>query len=350
MALRVLLTGAAGFIGSRIATAMAAAGHDVVGVDLLLPQAHGTDPAVPPGVHRVDVRAAGSWVGLLDGVDVVCHQAAMVGAGASVADLPLYAGHNDLGTATLLAAMAAAGVRHFVQASSMVVYGEGRYVCPRHGQVRPGAREVDALERGDFDNHCGGCGAPLEWSTVEEDERLDPRSSYAASKVAQEHYATAWARQGPGTSISLRYHNVYGPGMPRDTPYSGVAALFRSALERGGLPEVFEDGAQMRDFVHVSDVARANLLAVEAVTTRTEGEAAAYNVCSGSPVSMLDVAQAVVAGTGSSEQPVVSGRYRAGDVRHVVASPDLARRELGFAAAVGPREGLARFATEPLRG
>jgi dTDP-L-rhamnose 4-epimerase len=289
------------------------------------------------------VRDAEALAPLLQGVDVVCHQSAMVGAGVTVADLPSYASHNDLGTAVLLAAMHAAGVGRLVVASSMVVYGEGRYACSEHGSQVPGPRSVEALEEGDFENHCSLCGRPLTWETVDEDARLDPRSSYAASKVATEHYVSAWARQAPGAAVALRYHNVYGPLMPRDTPYSGVAAMFRSSVERGEPPQVFEDGGQMRDFVHVDDVARANLLAAEAVG---ESGFSAYNVCSGTPVSILDVARAVA---GSGPAPEVTGGYRLGDVRHVVASPERAARELGFRAQVEPAVGLAAFRHDPLR-
>lgn len=348
--MKVLLTGAAGFIGTAISRQLADAGHEVVGIDLMLDSAHGSSTP-PGGVHQLDVRVAGSpeWAALLRGTDVVCHQAALVGAGVRVGDLPAYASHNDLGTAALLAAMHEAGVDRLVLASSMVVYGEGRYACPEHGEQLPGPRAVAALADGDFENHCRACDRPLDWELVPEDATLDPRSTYAASKLAQEHYASAWVRQARTGAIALRYHNVYGPGMPRDTPYSGVAAMFRSSLERGERPQVYEDGGQARDFVHVDDVARANVLAMEQVVAESVPRFAAYNVCSGTPVTILDVARRVSAGSASRLEPEVTGDFRPGDVRHVVASPERAARELGFTASVHPEAGLADFATAPLR-
>jgi dTDP-L-rhamnose 4-epimerase len=348
--MRVLVTGAAGFIGSAVMTGLRDEGHDVVGLDALIVQAHGADGVVPPWVTRADVRDAAALAGLLTGVDVVCHQAAMVGAGVTAADLPLFAAHNDLGTATLLAAMAAAQVPHVVLASSMVVYGDGRYACPKHGGQRPTVRSLEALEAGRFDVECPLCRQPMTWQLVDEDAPLSPRSGYAASKLAQEHFVAAWARQAGGRAIALRYHNVYGPGMPADTPYSGVAAMFRSALENGMAPRVFEDGGQMRDFVHLDDVVAANVRAVESVSTSPGGALTPYNICSGRPVSIAEVARLVGNGVaGAAVEAVVTGEFRPGDVRHIVASPERARRDLGFAATVMPDVGLPRFAREPLR-
>jgi dTDP-L-rhamnose 4-epimerase len=345
---RVLLTGSAGFVGGAIGRALDDAGDEAVRVDVMLDQAHGST-AAPEGTHQVDVRDAATWAHLLRGVDVVCHQAALVGAGVTVADLPAFAAHNDLGTAALLAAMHGAAVHRLVLASSMVVYGEGRYACAEHGDQVPPPRSTAALDAGDFENHCPVCGAVLTWALVDEDARLDPRSSYAASKVAQEHYASSWVRQAGSAAVALRYHNVYGPGMPRDTPYAGVAAMFRSSLERGEPPQVFEDGGQLRDFVHVDDVARANLAALRAVGDTEPGSYAAYNVASGRPVGILDVARLVAEGTSSDLTPLVTGGYRLGDVRHIVASPARATAELGFTAEVLPEVGLPEFATAPLR-
>ena len=339
------MTGAAGFIGARVGQALAADGHDVVGVDAMLPAAHGSAQP-PPGCLRVDVRDADALAPVLQGVDVVCHQSAMVGAGVDAADAPAYGSHNDYATTVLLAQMYAAGCRRLVLASSMVVYGQGRYDCPVHGHVDPQPRSREDLDAGIFEHRCPVGGEGLSWRLVDEDAPLRPRSLYAASKVAQEHYALAWAEAADGHVIALRYHNVYGPGMPRDTPYSGVAAIFRSALENGAAPQVFEDGAQMRDFVHVDDVAAANVAAVNRVGSM--GFLAA-NVCSGQPISIREVAEQLSRASGGPA-PQVTGRYRNGDARHIVADPTRARELLGFSAKIAPAAGLKEFATAPLRG
>ena len=346
--MRVLLTGAAGFIGSQVDAALRAAGHDVVAVDALLPAVHGSNPVLPPGCRRVDIRDGEALAPLLDGVHLVCHQAAMVGAGVDAADAPAYGGHNDFATTVLLAQMFAAGVRRLVLASSMVVYGQAHYACQDHGPVDPLPRRRADLDAGIFEHRCPVCGLDVTWQLVDEDAPLRPRSLYAASKTAQEHYALAWSEATGGSVVALRYHNVYGPGMPRDTPYSGVAAIFRSALEKGEPPRVFEDGGQMRDFVHVDDVAAANLAAASA----DRGGFSAFNVCSGRPISILGVAAALCDARGDSSgsvSPVITGQYRSGDVRHIVADPRRAAEALGFRAAVDPREGLREFAFAPLR-
>jgi dTDP-L-rhamnose 4-epimerase len=347
---RVLVTGGAGFIGGHVVPALADAGLDVRVLDALLPAVHaGSWPSwLDARAQRVqgDVRDGDLLDRVLGDVDVVCHQAAMVGLGVDLQDLPEYVGHNDLGTAVLLAAMDRAGVGRLLLASSMVVYGEGRYRCVTHGVVRPGPRTEDDLASALFDPRCPVCAQPLAPGTVPEDAPLDPRNVYAASKTAQEHLAASWARASGGTAVALRYHNVYGPHMPRNTPYAGVASLFRSALERGEPPRVFEDGGQRRDFVHVHDVARANLLAVQAAPPG--GALTPYNVASGVPHTVGDLARALADASGGPP-PVVTGEYRLGDVRHVVASPARAAAELGFRAQVPFADGVREFATAPLR-
>lgn len=346
--MRVLVTGGAGFIGAQVVDVLRDQGHEPVVLDALLAAAHPVEPALPDAEFlRGDVRDADAVRGALRGVDAVCHQAAMVGLGKDFGDAPDYVSCNDLGTAVLLAGMAEAGVRRLVQAGSMVVYGEGRYECPRHGVVRPGPRAAEDLRAGRFEPRCPHCGAALAPGLVAEDAPLDPRNVYATTKLAQEHLAAAWARATGGSAISLRYHNVYGPGMPRDTPYAGVASFFRSALARGEAPRVFEDGGQRRDFVHVRDVARANAAALAALAAPSphgaDGRHTAYNTGSGEPHTVGEMA-AVLARAHGGPDPVVTGEFRLGDVRHITADSARLRRELGWRPQVGFAEGMAEFA------
>ncbi|MFD0549005.1 NAD-dependent epimerase/dehydratase family protein [Streptomyces rectiviolaceus] len=349
--MRVLVTGGAGFIGSHVVEALTERGHEVVVLDALLPSAHAEPPRPPAGQRWTvaDVRDRDAVRDALRGVDAVCHQAAMVGLGKDFADAPEYVGCNDLGTAVLLAAMAESGVRDLVLAGSMVVYGEGRYECARHGAVRPGPRAAADLDAGRFEPLCPDCGAELRPGLVGEDAPTDPRNVYASTKLAQEHLAAAWARATGGRAVSLRYHNVYGPGMPRDTPYAGVASFFRSSLERGEAPQVFEDGCQRRDFVHVRDVAAANATALESLRERDAGVCTAYNTGSGEPHTVGEMARELARAFGGPA-PVVTGEYRLGDVRHVTADSGRLRAELGWRADVGFAEGMASFAKAPLRG
>ncbi|MFF6883732.1 NAD-dependent epimerase/dehydratase family protein [Streptomyces sp. NPDC012421] len=341
--MRVLVTGGAGFIGSHIVSSLDRAGHEPVVLDVLLTSAHSTVPESSAREFlRVDVRDAEGVRAALRGVDAVCHQAAMVGLGKDFADAPAYVGCNDLGTAVLLAGMAEAGVRRLVLAGSMVVYGEGRYDCSRHGRVRPGPRRPEDLAAGRFEPRCASCGAELSSGLVGEETPADPRNVYAATKLTQEHLAAAWARSTGGTAVSLRYHNVYGPGMPRDTPYAGVASLFRSALARGEAPRVFEDGGQRRDFIHVRDVAAANVLALEA-DTPPAGALTPYNTGSGNPRTVGEMAAALARAHGG-QGPVTTGEFRLGDVRHITADSSRLRRDLGWRPEVGFAEGMEEFA------
>jgi dTDP-L-rhamnose 4-epimerase len=336
----VLVTGGAGFVGSHLVDLLVDGGHEVVVLDSLV--AHGG--ARPPWwrdeveAHHGDVRDPDAWRAAVRGVEVVCHQAARVGLGVDPSDVVAYVDDNDAGTAAGLYVLHETGFAgRFVLASSMVVYGDGRYRCARHGDVRPSPRSAADLAARRYDPPCPACGRALDWALVDESAPLDPRSTYAATKVHQEHLCHVWARETGVAVTALRYHNVFGPRCPLGTPYAGVASLFASAVAAGRRPTVFEDGRQTRDFVHVHDVARANLLAIE----RGEPYAGAVNVASGRPCTVLDVAVAACAGSGL--EPDVVGGGRLGDVRHVVADPARAAAALGFRAALafevncGPR-------------
>jgi dTDP-L-rhamnose 4-epimerase len=343
----VLVTGAAGFIGSHVVDALIGDDIEVVAVDALHAGAHdGPPPYLHPDAehHRVDVRDHDALGTLLEGVDAVNHQAAMVGLGLDLGDITEYVDINALGTATLLRALHDRAFRGpLVLASSMVVYGEGAYRCGDCGPQRPLPRTATDLDAGRWEPPCPSCGGSLAAAPVTEDAPPDPRNVYAATKLHQEHLVESYAREHTSTATSLRYHNVYGPRMPRDTPYAGVASIFRSALEAGRAPQVFEDGGQTRDFVHVEDVARANVLALGA------GVPGPFNVASGDPHTVLEMADALANAFEGAPAPEVVGGYRLGDVRHVFASPERAGAELGFRAGVGFAEGMHGFARAQLR-
>lgn len=325
--MRVLVTGGAGFIGQPVVRALRQAGHEPQVLDRAL------DPA-DDVTDLTRVRAA------LAGCDAVVHLAAKVGLGVHLDDLDDYVRQNDLGTAVLLRAAAGAGVRRLVYASSMVVYGEGAYVCPEHGPTHPPPRTVADLDAGRFDPLCPRCGADLVPGLVPEAAPLDPRNVYAATKVHGEHLAAAWAREIGGIVAALRFHNVYGPGMPRSTPYAGVASLFADALARGEAPRVFEDGGQRRNFVHVDDVAAAVAAALEAplspgVTPLNIGSR---------DVTTIGQMAALLSEAAGGPAPVVTGQYRLGDVRHITADCRAAAEVLSWHAARPLREGLLDLA------
>jgi dTDP-L-rhamnose 4-epimerase len=340
---KVLLTGGAGFIGRHVMRELTGRGHAVRVLDSLRTDVHGGPRWTPPAgvdLHVADVRDRAALDTALAGVEAVLHLAAKVGLGVDVGDLPDYASSNDAGTAELLAGMARAGVKRLTLASSMVVYGEGVGHCAQHGAVAPGPRTEAALSAGQFEPPCPHCGAPLQTALVAESAPLDPRNAYASSKVAQEFYAANWARVTGGCVAALRYHNVYGPGMPRDTPYAGVAAIFTAALRRGEAPNVFEDGGQRRDFVHVRDVAAATVLACE----RHVSGVRAFNVGSGTPRTVGEMASALSAAL-QGPPPAVTGHYRLGDVRHITADSSRLRAELGWAPKVAFADGMAELAS-----
>ncbi|MDQ4028558.1 MAG: SDR family NAD(P)-dependent oxidoreductase [Actinomycetota bacterium] len=348
--MKVLVTGGAGFIGSHIVDALIEAGAQVRVVDNLHPSTHHEAPQYlneKAEFFRIDLADENAAAQVVGGMDAVCHQASMVGLGQSFNDVTDYVKNNDVGTACLLRAMYGTGFTgRLVLASSIVVYGQGLWRCREHELVRPAPRARADLERGIFDPRCPKCGGALEPQRITEAMPADPVNVYAATKLHQEHLCFVYGGETGVPVAALRYHNVYGPRMPRDTPYAGVTSIFRSRLEAGMPPRVFEDGNQQRDFIHVRDVAHANLRCL----LGDRGPAGAFNIATGEAHSVGEMAAALAAAFGpDAPRPQVTGDFRTGDVRHVVASPKRANRDLDWHARVSFDVGMKEFSTSSLR-
>jgi dTDP-L-rhamnose 4-epimerase len=346
----VLVTGGAGFVGSHVVDELLARGCEVRVLDSLDPAVHSGRPGyLRPEAELIegDLRDRHLVARAVRGVGAVAHQAGTVGLESGFSEAARYVGSNDLGTAVLLGCLAEEGFSGTVAlASSMVVYGEGGYSCREHGAVRPLPRNAADLAAGRFEPGCPVCGGPLEPHPLPESAPPDPRSVYAATKLAQERLCELFARERSTRCLALRYHNVYGPRMPRDTPYAGVASIFLSSLAEGRAPAVFEDGGQLRDFIHVRDVARANAIAV----LEDSAASGAYNVATGRPRSVGEMARELAAARGpGAPAPWVTGEFRLGDVRHVFADAERATAELGFRARVDFAEGMRELAGATLR-
>ena len=342
----VLVTGGAGFIGSHAVDALLAGGESVRVLDNLDPLAHPDGAPLRLNAEaelvRGDLRDRAALGRALSGTDRVLHLGGVVGNGESMVNVRRAVDVNAGGTAALLEAVLARRdrIRRLVVASSMVVYGEGSYACADHGPRSPALRSSEQLRRREWEPTCPDCGRPLEPRPTSEDASLRPTSVYGVTKRDQEELALVLGRAYGLETVALRYLNVYGPGQALGNPYTGVAAIFAARLLNGRRPRVFEDGAQIRDLVHVSDVVRATLAALEAPSAPGR----AINVATGRRLRIAELARRLAAALGSELTPEITGEYRAGDIRHCFADVGLARELLGFEARMGLDEGLPELA------
>ena len=337
------MTGGAGFIGSHLVDALLASGEQVRILDNLDPLAHpsGDPPGhLDPGAEliRGDLRSADDVGAALEGVDRVFHLGGIVGNGESMVNVRKAIDSNPGGTATLLEEVIRRReqVRRVVVASSMVVYGEGSYRCAEHGIVEPGLRPSSQLRERRWEPLCPSCGHDLEPIPVTEDRPLRPVSVYGISKRDTEELALVLGEAYGFEAVALRYLNVYGPRQALGNPYTGVAAIFSARLLGGKAPRVFEDGEQIRDLVHVSDVVAATIAAMESAGAPGH----AFNVCTGRRIRIAELAGKLAELLAPDLKPEITGEFRAGDIRHCFADPSLARELLGFEATVTIEEGL----------
>lgn len=343
---KVLITGGAGFIGSHLADQLLRAGHRVRVLDNLSPQVHGEGAARPGYLHRDvelmvgDVRSPDAVRRALADVDVVFHFAALVGVGQSMYRVADYTSVNVLGTSVLLEAIAKRPVQRLIVASSMSIYGEGRYLRRDGSVVDDARRSRDRVASGEWEL-VDEAGHPLRPVPTPEVKTPSLESVYALSKYDQERLCLVLGQAYGIPTTALRFFNVYGTRQALSNPYTGVLAIFASRLLNGKPPPLFEDGEQRRDFVSVHDVARACCLAM--TSERAPGHA--FNIGSGVPYTVKEIAHELSSVLGRRIAPEVTGQYRAGDIRHCFADVTRARELLGYEARVDFDEGLAELST-----
>ncbi len=342
--MHILVTGGAGFIGSHLVDALVAEGHRVRVLDALVPQVHGEAAERPAHLNpaaefiRADVCDEQALARALEGVEAVYHEAAEVGVGQSMYEMQRYVRANTFATSALLEHVVARKdrIKKLVVASSMSIYGEGAYACPVHGAVFPQLRPSEQLRDRRWEVECPRCASELRPMPTNEEKPLFPTSVYAITKQDQEQLCLVVGRTYGIPSVALRYFNVYGTRQALSNPYTGVCAIFSSRLLNNQRPVIFEDGAQARDFVHVSDIVRANLLALE--TDRADYSA--VNIGTGRATSVGEVARLLAEGLGVGADPELVGKYREGDIRHCIADITRARKLLGYEPRVTLEEGI----------
>jgi dTDP-L-rhamnose 4-epimerase len=339
----VLVTGGAGFIGSHLVDELVAEGYDVTVVDNLTEQVHDEKPDyINEEAEYVwgDVRDKELMTELLEDADVLNHQASAVGVGQSMYEIEKYVEVNTLATARILDIIVndEIDLEKIVVASSMSIYGEGEYRCPEDDEIRyPSLREEEQMKTGQWEHVCPDCGTELEPIPTSESKPRESTSVYAISKKDQEELTLSVCRAYDIPAVALRYFNIFGSRQSLDNPYTGVCAIFSSRIKNDNPPLIFEDGEQTRDFIHVSDVARANRLAMESDATDV-----AVNIGTGNPVTINNIARTLIELYGKEDElePEIANDFRQGDTRHCYADPSLAAEELGLEPEVGLEEGM----------
>jgi dTDP-L-rhamnose 4-epimerase len=343
----ILITGGAGFVGSHLADALLRAGHKVRVFDNLTPQVH---PAGPPAylskeveLMAGDMRDYEAVKRAIAGVDVIFHLAAAVGVGQSMYEITHYIGANTQGTANLLQALldTRLKIEKLVLASSMSIYGEGRYLCAECGEVAPPPRSLERLKEKQWEMQCPVCGRIVTPLATAETKPLQCTSIYALSKKDQEEMTLLFGRTYGLPVVALRYFNIYGTRQALSNPYTGVAAIFASRLLNKRAPMIFEDGCQLRDFVSIDDVVQASILAMET----SAGDGTALNIGSGVPISISQVAEELTKSLGESMRAEITGKYRAGDIRHCFADITKAQQVLGYRPQHTFADGIAGLVT-----
>lgn len=352
MAIKVLITGGAGFIGSNVALKLIEKGYEVTVLDILSPQIHGDNPDITSPLYQSikekvrfihgSVTSREDWMKALDGQDTVIHLAAETGTGQSMYEIEKYVNTNIGGTALLLDILTNAKhqVKRVLVAESRAIYGEGKYLCEICGEVYPLDRKDEDMEKGDYECHCPKCGKPIKLVSTTEDSTIHPSSVYGITKQVQGQLVHLVCPTIGVESVSFRYQNVYGPGQSLTNPYTGILSIFSTRIKNHNPINIFEDGLESRDFVYIDDVVDATIKGLEI----PEANGYVFNVGTGVATDVLTVAKTLCEKYGIEVPITVSGNYRLGDIRHNYADITLARKILGFEPKWSFADGIAKFA------
>jgi len=341
--MRILVTGGAGFVGSHIVDSLVKLGHDVVIYDNLCSQVHGDVDTPPTYLNpdaefiKADMRDKDKLSQALKGIDVVFHEAAVVGVGQSMYEIHRYAENNVLGTANLLDIIVNGKnkIRKLIVASSMSIYGEGAYQCKKCSVVYPSLRSLEQLQSRHWEQVCPKCAMTVNPIPTNEEKPIFPTSIYSITKRDQEDSCLTVCRAYRIPCVALRYFNIYGPRQSISNPYTGVLAIFMSRLKNNNPLVVFEDGLQTRDFIHVSDIVKANLLSL-----KEEADYEMFNVGTGKANNLLEIISFFSETLNIKIDPQPTKKYRQGDIRHCFADISKIQAKLGFSPSMGLKEGI----------
>ena len=347
---KVLISGGAGFIGSNLALALIKKRYSITILDNLSIQIHGENPeesflykSIVEKVNFIkgDVRTKEDWVKALEGQDAVIHLAAETGTGQSMYQIYKYSEVNTGGTSLLLDLVAnnETGIKKMIVASSRAIYGEGRYSCPKHGEVYPAAREEADLKAGNFECHCPICGGDVQLLSTNEVSKIEPQSIYGISKYNQEQLFLIAGKSLNIPAVAFRYQNVYGPGQSLSNPYTGILSIFSTQIKNNNDINIFEDGKESRDFVYIDDVVNATILGLE----NEKANYQSYNVGYGKPVTVLEIANKLIELYHSEVNVKVTGNFRLGDIRHNFADLQKIKKDLSYTPSVSFEKGISNF-------
>ena len=340
--MKILVTGGCGFVGSHLVDRLVSDGHKVKVYDILEPQVHGfKKPAyLNKGAEYIyaDIRDREKLKKAIKDIEFIFHEASQVGVGQSMYEIEKYVAHNSYGTAVLLDLLVNTKnkVGKIVVASSMSIYGEGAYKCKACGRVYPQLRKVKQLRKKEWEMKCPRCGKVVSCIPTSEDKPLSPTSIYATTKRCQEEMCLEVGNAYKIPAVALRYLNIYGPRQSLNNPYTGVCAIFLSRVKNNKSPLIFEDGGQSRDFIHVSDIVEANMLAMKS----KKADYDFFNVGTGVSHSIIEVAQKIIQLYGKKIVPEVLNKFRAGDIRHCYGDISKINSKLGFVPKVSFTKGM----------